>query len=211
MLNWLGKMLMREVRRALEFFCREFVEQPYLCYTEHGLHARFYCLLWRRLPKEKRYVHLGQKDIAVLQKEYPTAKPLGKSKRQHWDVSVIKPLTSSDSGKTLKYDFLPLECVMEFGLNSGEEHLKDDIDRLCHPDSNVQNGIIVHLYRLSERTSARDLSPRTRRLVSPERMLELVCKTNIEVYYALYDDSGRYESCACRVYDAGILDLTKCQ
>jgi hypothetical protein len=35
-------------------FCKEFVEHPYLCYTEHGLHALFFARLYERLPSPMR-------------------------------------------------------------------------------------------------------------------------------------------------------------
>ena len=34
------------VRSTAKEFCLEFVQNPYLCYTEHGLHARFYAMLY---------------------------------------------------------------------------------------------------------------------------------------------------------------------
>ncbi|MFQ6061367.1 MAG: hypothetical protein ACE5KV_08795 [Thermoplasmata archaeon] len=200
---------MRKVREALEAFCKEFLRQPYLCYTEHGLHAHFYCLLWRRLSKDERYVRLNQKKVAIIQKEYPTAKPLDKSRRQHWDISIIKSPVPSVPQRTFLYDYLPLECAIEFGLNCTEEHLRDDIDRLSHPDSNVENGIIVHLYRLSEGISGRDLSPATGQLLSPNRIFELIRDTRLEAYYALFDGSGKHESSAWRVDKTGTHDLLR--
>lgn len=198
---------MRKVREALEAFCKEFVRQPYLCYTEHGLHAHFYCMLRRRLEEDERYVLLNQRKIMVVQKEYPTANPLGKSRRQNWDISLIKSPISAARGKTPLYDYLRLECAIEFGLNETKEHLEDDIDRLSHPDSNVENGVVVHLYRLSEGMSGRDLSPRAGQLLSPHRIFELIRDRGIEAYYALFDESGKHDSCVYRVDSEGVHDL----
>lgn len=44
------------VKKAIEEFCLEFVKKPYLCYTEQGLHARFYLTLYNILPEDRRYI-----------------------------------------------------------------------------------------------------------------------------------------------------------
>jgi hypothetical protein len=74
-------------RATIIAFCRDFLSRPYLCYTEHGLHALFFSRLYDALPSEERYTYCNDRQLCVLQKEYPTATKLGKSKRQHWDIS----------------------------------------------------------------------------------------------------------------------------
>jgi len=64
------------VYQTIAAFCVEFVDHPYLCYTEHGQHALFYTKLYSALPEELRYATWQQQKICVLQKEYPTAKNL---------------------------------------------------------------------------------------------------------------------------------------
>lgn len=50
------------VRETILSFCREFVESPYLYYTEHGQHARFYHQVYQSISEEKRYLEWnGQK------------------------------------------------------------------------------------------------------------------------------------------------------
>jgi hypothetical protein len=133
--------ILKTVRQAIEVFCVEFVNHPYLCYTEHGQHAMFYTRLYNLLPEEERYVSYQNQRVCILQKEYPTATNLGKSQRQHWDVSVLSTPPTSQSRKE-GYDYLPLLASIEFGLNATEEHLKDDIERLGHADANVTQWFI---------------------------------------------------------------------
>lgn len=150
---------------------------------------------------------MGREKVSVVQKEYPTAGTLGKSRRQNRDISLIKSPISAPCAKTPLYDYLRLGRAIEFGLNATREHLEDDIGRLSHSDSNVENGIVVHLYRLSEDKSNRDLSPNTGQLVSPEDMLRMVRGTAIEAYCALSGSSGRHGSCAYRADNEGIHEL----
>jgi len=81
------------VHQVAKEFVLEFIANPYLCYTEHGQHARFYTMLYNALPAEQRYTKWGANTVCVIQKEYPTAGKLGKPQRQHWDVAVIKTST----------------------------------------------------------------------------------------------------------------------
>ena len=85
---------------ALVEFCKEFIEHPYLCYTEHGLHALFFARLYEKLPKSMRYFDFHKHRVCVIQKEYPTDHSLGKSRRQNWDISVITPPAEMPKGKT---------------------------------------------------------------------------------------------------------------
>ena len=112
---------MLEAGRA---FCKRFVEDPYLCYTEHGQHALFFSHVYEKL-KEKGALYatldLECEDpqsiqICVLQKEYPTAGLLeADTRRQHWDFSVLK----SEHGKLVSkckenpVDFIELDAVAE--------------------------------------------------------------------------------------------------
>lgn len=135
-------------------FCKEFLDNPYLCYTEHGLHARFYYGLLKALPEELSYTMFNGKKICTVQKEYRTRTDLGKDWRQNWDIAIIDVNVNSN----LKYDYLPLHSVIEFGLNVGKEHLREDLRRLKHKESNVTNRYIVHLYRINKGFSGRDIS-----------------------------------------------------
>ena len=138
--------LVELIQNTITKFCHDFLLRPYLCYTEHGMHALFFQQLYNVLPKP--IVHFEGEDVCILQKEYPTANKLGKSRRQHWDIALIKTPIEMPQRRP-RFDYLRLAAVIEFGLNCDSKHLEDDIERLCHPDANVDNGFIVHLYRLS--------------------------------------------------------------
>ena len=154
-LGWMGSWNMYNqidiIRQAIREFCLEFIDEPYTCYTEHGLHALFYTRLFNTFPEDRRYTSWLGKRVSVIQKEYPTAGNLGKPQRQHWDISVIKtPPESLLASSSYSYDYLKLSVVIEFGMNESAEHLIDDIERVCHPDANVEEKFVVHFYRLSQ-------------------------------------------------------------
>lgn len=178
------------VRQTIIQFCAGFIEDPYLCYTEHGQHALFYTMLYNALPEERRYTTFRGKRMCVIQKEYPTASNLGKSRRQHWDVSVIETPPVSVAAGPQAYDYLRLAAAVEFGMNASEEHLADDVERLSHPEANVGQGFAVHLYRLSEPGalfSKRDRSPNSARILTPEEVGELSKGTSVEILYGMFD------------------------
>ena len=58
------------IEQTLKEFCLDFLRNPYLCYTEHGLHALFYARLYIALPPADRYLTLDERQVCVLQKEY---------------------------------------------------------------------------------------------------------------------------------------------
>ncbi len=186
------------IRKVIQEFCFEFIENPYLCYTEHGQHALFYSLLYSALPAEQRYIEWQGKRICVIQKEYPTAGNLGKPKRQHWDISVIKnPPECRISNARFPYDRLRLAAVVEFGMNESLAHLVDDVERISHPDVNVEHGFVVHLYRLSKaggKFSNRDWSPNAKRIASIEEIAQLTSDKKVEIYYGMADSTGTHNS-----------------
>ena len=180
------------VRGTIEGLCLEFAEQPYICYTEHGLHALFFSRLYNALPEDLRYFEWDGRRVCAIQKEYATADNLGKSKRQHWDIAVLRnpPATRREN----PYDFFEIEAAVEFGLNASKAHLLEDMRRLSHRFSNVRTGYAVHLYRVSEGLSKRDLSPRSTRIwpgesaAKREELLAEVRKTEVMVYYVVVDE-----------------------
>jgi hypothetical protein len=179
-------------RHTLIAFCKEFVARPYLCYTEHGLHALFFSRLYNAFPAENRYAECNGQQVCVVQKEYPTAHNLGKSRRQHWDISVIKaPVVPAKRPNA--FDYLPLAAVVEFGLNCPSDHLEDDIMRLCHPEANVDHRFVVHLYRLSpiaNKVSGRDWAPESNILCSKDSVKLALRDRPVEVFYGVVDSSG---------------------
>lgn len=185
-------------RQVIRQFCLEFTTDPYLCYTEHGQHALFYTMLYNALPVDQRFTTWQGHKVCVIQKEYRTAESLGASRRQNWDIALIKtPPESIAKDAALSYDYLKLAAVVEFGMNVEEEHLRRDIERLCHPDANLEQGFIIHLYRLSERgaeVSNRDKPPDWREILSREHVAEMGAREPVEIFYGLYDATGRNES-----------------
>ncbi len=157
------------IEEAILNFCQEFVGSPYLCYTEHGLHALFFSRLMDKVPEHERYASLYGERICLVQKEYPTHTDLGKGRRQHWDIAIIDP--SGVANGTPELDHLPLMAAVEFGMNEPREHLVEDIRRLSE-DTNSRHKYIVHLYRFSQGTSGRDWRPNCTRAMSPDEVVE---------------------------------------
>ena len=186
------------VHHVVKQFTLEFIRNPYLCYTEHGLHALFYTRLYNALPPDQRYTTWANQKVCVIQKEYPTAGNLGKPQRQHWDIAVVKtPPSSILNADDASYDYLRLDTVVEFGMNESKEHLIDDIERVSHEDANVDQGIIVHLYRLSEsgsRFSNRDWSAKSKQIMSINDVARLDSGKSIEIYYGMFVNIGKYYS-----------------
>ena len=185
------------IRNTIKAFCLEFLRNPYLCYTEHGQHAMFYSMLYNALPEEQRYITWGGQKVCVIQKEYPTAGKLGKPQRQHWDIAVLKSPPESIVEGAGSYDYLKLFAVIEFGMNEAEEHLKDDVERLYHPEANLEHAFIVHLYRLSESSnlfSSRDWSPKSPRIVSLDQAKELSKGLQVDIFYGVADSTKQKES-----------------
>ena len=190
-------------------FCRDFLRNPYLCYTEHGLHALYFTKLYNALPEDSRHVNWKGAKVCIIQKGFPTQSNLGKPQRQHWDIAVIKNPPTSDHLK-FSYDYLRLSSVIEFGLNEAEAHLVDDIERLCHADANNEHGILVHLYRLSkagQKFSNRDWSPNSPRIISLDRAKALVADKPLELYYAIYDSTHHYDNSAFHIKNGTINQL----
>jgi hypothetical protein len=181
--------------RTLVEFCTEFIAHPYLCYTEHGLHALFFSRLYNALPPGSRYTDCNGQRLCILQKEYPTADNLGRSRRQHWDISLIRiPVEAPDCPRA--FDYLPLAAVVEFGLNRGSKHLKEDIRRLCDPGANVDNRFVVHLYRLSNaanRVSRRDWTPKSD-LCSRDDVQPVLRNRPVKVFYGVADATAENQS-----------------
>jgi hypothetical protein len=176
-------------------FCREFLEHPYLCYTEHGLHALFFARLYQALPPEERYLEFAGRKVSVVQKEYPTHHHLGRPRRQNWDISVIeKPPVAPNVPHP--YDHLKLAAVVEFGLNYDEDHIAGDIDRLSHESANVGLRLIAHLYRLGldDRISSRVRSTDSTKIYTRPEILSMLQGKQVTVYYGLHDESGKRAS-----------------
>ncbi len=184
------------IQDTIKLFCLEFIKNPYLCYTEHGQHALFFERLYRSIPSNQRYDYWDSKKYCVIQKEFPTAGKLGKPTRQHWDIAVIKSPPESIQAKN-SYDYLKCEAVIEFGMNEAYDHLKDDVDRICHTKSNIEHGFVVHFHRLSipgQHVSGRDWSPKSRRIIQRDQLFTLVRGKPIEIYYGMSDLSGTHEN-----------------
>lgn len=198
------------VEQTLQAFCQTFVSYPYLCYTEHGLHALFYTHLYNALAPQERYLLWQGESVCVLQKEYPTADALGKPRRQHWDIAVIRNPPQCLAGKQHSYDYLCLAAVIEFGLNEPSAHLEDDIQRLSHPGANVDQSYFVHLYRLADpkaTQSGRDWSNLSAKICPKEHVAAMLAHTSITGYYGLYDAGGKYLRGLWRIDDSSATQI----
>jgi len=199
------------IRKAVRDFCLEYVEHPYLSYTEHGQHALFFQRLYKLIPPSKRHFLWNGNRACIIQKEYPTASNLGKPTRQHWDIAVIKiPPKSTEDRHS--FDYFKLDGVVEFGMNEAYDHLQDDVERMSHPDSNLDYGIAVHFHRLSKPggfISGRDWSPKSKRIVNKDDLLEMVVNLPIEIWYAMSDSTKSYENGVWRINTSGIEKVEK--
>jgi len=181
------------VRETIEQFCQEFMKNPYRCYTEHGIHALFYHDLLENIPESLRFLRKEKdgKEICIAQKEYPMADSGGKSRRAHWDIAVLNPFLEN-AGEPW-YDFLKLNSVVEFCLNEGEVHLKDDKERLMKA-ANIDHKYIVHLFRVSNGESRKDLKPNSARIISRGKFEEIMRGSGISSHYIMVDGTSRHEN-----------------
>jgi len=196
--------MLETIRKTIKRFCLDFIQNPYLCYTEHGQHALFYTMLFNTIPEEQRFFPFEGKKVCTLQKEYPTAGKLVKSQRSHWDVAILKSSTDISLAKLgiNSYDYLKVFAAIEFGMNATENHLKVDIHRLSHCESNVEHGFIVHLYRLSDSGdlfSNRDWSSKSPRIRTRNQILEIENRKSVEIYYGMADITGNFDQGVWRI------------
>jgi hypothetical protein len=87
------------------------------------------------------------------------------------------------------YDHLKLAAVVEFGLNYGKEHVRGDIQRLAHADSNVGLRLAANLYRFTtaaDRFCGRDWSPKARSICNRADLLDMLQEhPGVVVYYGV--------------------------
>ncbi len=185
------------VKQTIIQFCKEFIENPYLCYTEHGQHAFFYTMLYNTFPIKQRFTTWQGVRLCIIQKEYPTAGKLGRSRRQNWDIAIVQTPPKSQKKGSGSYDFLKLAAVVQFGLNTVLEHLAYDVESMSHQDANVKQGFAVNLYRLSKassRLSHHDWSPKSSRIICKQKVAEEFRKKPVEIFYGMYDSSCQHEN-----------------
>lgn len=199
------------IKGTIKEFCLEFLQSPYLCYTEHGLHALFYCRLYSTVPENEGYIQWEGKRVCIIQKEYPTAEDLDKSRRQHWDIAVLQSPPKSIPNRHPTYDYLILNSVIEFGMNASKEHLQEDIRRLSHQKSNVRNKYVIHLYRISDLESGRDWSPRSKQILTPDEVLTIVKGTDVDIYFGIADFTDNHESGLWQINNKGITKIKLCK
>ncbi|MCB0004191.1 MAG: hypothetical protein KDH86_16735 [Anaerolineae bacterium] len=200
------------LEHTIEAFCLRFLEEPYLCYTEHGIHALFYQWLYDALPVDQRHTNFRGHEVCVVQKEYPTAGSLDKPRRQHWDLSLIETPPRRWADKEPPYDYLRLAAIVEFGLNEAKSHLEDDIARLTHDEANVGKAFAVHLYRLStpgKMFSSRDWSSESKRICSVQEVKELVGDKNVTVYCGMWDATGKHKKGLWRIDTLGVSQVVQ--
>jgi len=112
-------------------------------------------------------------------------------------VAIIKSPPESIAGASPTYDYLRLAAAVEIGMNETGQHLEDDIHRLGHPEAHVDQGFIIHLYRLStpgELFSGRDWSASSLRVLSNDQVAAISAGKPVEILYGMYDFTGQYAS-----------------
>ena len=192
-------------QRAVEAFCREFVKYPYLCYTEHGIHARFLLQLYTELPEHGRYAEWDGNRVCVVQKEYPTAASLGKPRRQHWDVAVLRTPLECPGDRLTTTPIVRLPPARDGGRVRAELRRRSPRRgraRLCHRASNVDDPVIVHLYRFSTGRShvrPRHLAPGRPAFVRSPPSPSSRPSTRLDVYYGVADSTETYPSGLWRI------------
>ena len=201
------KMDRNRLESILAEFAVEFFRHPYICYNEHGLHAWLFCKVYQSLSLSERAGILGDQYVSIVQSEYPTAHDLDKSRRQNWDISILKQPLEPLEDKPSKYDYLKLDAVIEMGLNAPESHLLEDVRRMVHKKANVSLKYILHFYRLSDGYSGRDLKPNHKGIMSKEEAQMAIQKTDVVVYYVMFDSTGKLENGVWEIRDTGIRKL----
>jgi hypothetical protein len=98
-------------------------------------------------------------------------------------------------------------------MNEAPAHLVDDIERVCHSQSNVGYGFVVHLHRFSAgeaRFSARDWSPKSKRITPIGSLSELVRDKPVEVWYATADQTGTHRTGVWQIPPSGPVHEVAC-
>jgi hypothetical protein len=200
------------VENVIQDFCKEFLDYPYLCRTEHCLHARFYHQMLIKLSFDNGYARFRGQRICIVQKEYPTGGRLDSDRRSNWDIAIIDVPVSSMPNREETLENLKLNTAIEFGLNADRAHLERDIQRLCHEDNDkiLKKRFIMHFYRISKTISMRDWSPQAERFLNEEDIQNLLQNNfrgqNLVVYYAKSGDDkickGPHEPCIWRITSA---------
>jgi len=89
-------------------------------------------------------------------------------------------------------------------MNATPGHLKEDIRRLVHPDAHVEQGFVVHLYRLSppgKPFSGRDWTASHGGIVSLEDVVNLSQGASMGIYYGMVGATGEYDRGLWRIQD----------
>jgi hypothetical protein len=140
---------------CIDELVNEFVIFPYLHRVEHSIHTRLYELLHNK-DHFKGFSPLSEmKQLTqYIHKEWPECKPRpGKNDRRgNFDMAILHPgqicaCNPDDFSKGL----LKPPVAIEIGLNYGLDHLLRDDNKLRN--SNIKDGYLVHLVRLSDRAT----------------------------------------------------------
>jgi hypothetical protein len=95
-------------------------------------------------------------------------------------------------------------------MNADKDHLEEDIRRLSHPNSYVENKYIVHLYRISgpkPKVSNRDWTPRSKKILTLDDVFNLIKGTDIEIYFGVTDITDTHESGLWLINKKGITKI----
>jgi hypothetical protein len=168
------------VADTIERFCEEFVENPYLCYTEHGFHALLFHELFEGLSKHGvdlyrpfKTEEMGKEEmVCLLQKEYRGLRKFSRREQEesretcaHWDIALFDPSLERRTGSSILklpvYDSFKLHSVIELGFNNEPGHLDLDIERLDRERRGIRHMHILNLCRIgSRKVSVRNWTPK---------------------------------------------------
>jgi hypothetical protein len=208
----------RVVEETIDDFCIFFFKNPYVEYSEHGIHALFFHQLYENFNSNEipRYGHYLNEQVCLIQKEYRMSGKCGGTKAAHWDVCVLKePLESrNDTNIQIKsrpnsYDFLEINSIIEFGLKANLSHLNNDVDRLCHPECKARGKFIVHLERFSDSFSQRDFPLNSKNeLPTKAQMIDLTKNNNVIIYYVRTNKNNKNDQRMWKFVNGNLTDLS---
>ena len=138
------------VEKAIDAVVEEFIKHPYLHRVEHSFHVRVIEQLKQEPALNQRAVIAGE-EIELIHKEWPEALGADGQRRGNFDIAILSPAQCAALPAPALSDYaeglLPAPVVIEIGLNYGESHLENDIEKLIR--SKPKHGYLLHLLRES--------------------------------------------------------------
>lgn len=144
------------VDAAISTLVRQFLEQPYLHRVEHSLHTLLHRLLTEHRRLSEVVPLVGGQETQLIQKEWPetVARPSekGTRKRGSFDIAILSPAqVRAATLEQFEEGRIDAPIVIEVGLDYGQKHLQDDMEKLRN--SRVPVPYLLHLSRLPIKTA----------------------------------------------------------